>query len=41
MKSGADAYVPKDKLSDILFFVSDSIRAQQEKVKNPANGSSC
>jgi len=35
MKSGADAYVPKDKLSDILFFVSDSIRARQEKEKKP------
>lgn len=35
MKSGADAYVPKDKLSDIQFFVSDAIRARQEREKKP------
>ncbi|MGD9309955.1 MAG: response regulator [Desulfosarcina sp.] len=36
MKSGADAYVPKDKISDILFFVSDSVRARQEQAKKPS-----
>ena len=36
MKSGADAYVPKDKFSDILFFVSDAIRAKQEREKKPS-----
>jgi DNA-binding response OmpR family regulator len=35
MKLGAAAYVPKDKFSDILFFVSDAIRARQEREKKP------
>jgi len=36
MKSGADAYVPKDKISEVLFFVSDTIRARQEREKKPS-----
>lgn len=35
MKTGADAYVPKDKISDIAFYVADSIRAKEEKAKGP------
>jgi DNA-binding response OmpR family regulator len=36
MKSGADAYVPKDKIADIQFFVADAIRARQEQAKPPS-----
>jgi len=35
MKTGADAYVPKDKIADIAFYVADSIRAKEEKTKGP------
>lgn len=33
MKTGADAYVPKDKITDIAFYVADSIRVKEEKNK--------
>lgn len=36
MKTGADAYVPKEKLSEIAIFVADSIRARKEKKKGPS-----
>lgn len=35
MKTGADAYVPKDKISDIAYYVADSIRVKEEKKKGP------
>ena len=35
MKTGADAYVPKDKIADIAFYVADSIRAKEETEKRP------
>ncbi len=33
MKTGADAFLPKDKLSDIAFYASDSLRAAEEAKK--------
>lgn len=33
MKTGADAFLPKDMLSDIPFYVADSLRAVQEAQK--------
>lgn len=33
MKKGADAFLPKDMLSDITFYVADSLRAAQEAQK--------
>ena len=33
MKTGADAFLPKDMLSDIPFYVADSLRAAQEAKK--------
>ena len=35
MKTGAYAYVPKDELADIEYYVADTLRARQERNSNP------
>ena len=35
MNTGAHAYVPKDKIGDIAFYITDAIRAGQERKKGP------
>ena len=39
MKTGAYAYVPKDELADIEYYVADTLRARQEgKTRTPGDG---
>jgi DNA-binding NtrC family response regulator len=35
MKTGAYAYVPKDELADIEYYVADTLRARQERTATP------
>ena len=35
LKTGAHAYVPKDEIGEIAFYVADGIRAGEEKKKGP------
>ena len=35
MKSGAYAYVPKDEMADITYYLADTLRARQERSANP------
>ena len=35
MKTGADAFVPKDKITDSQYYVADAIRARMENEKQP------
>ena len=35
MKTGAYAYVPKDELADITYYLADTLRARQERSAKP------
>ncbi|MGD8338636.1 MAG: response regulator [Desulfobacterales bacterium] len=35
MKSGAYAYIPKDEMADITYYLADTLRARQERSAKP------